>query len=78
MKKMIDVTVSVSADSKFCDPRECSFCYFGTCELFETSLEKTEKNAQYLKCQRCLDAREKSEDVTSVKWEPGGAGPEVR
>jgi len=59
MKKLIDVTVSVSADAKFCDPRECSFNYFGICVLFEiSSLEKTDKNAQYLKCQKCLDARE--------------------
>jgi hypothetical protein len=58
MKKLIDVTVSVSADAKFCDPRECLFCYFGTCELFETSLEKTETKCKYLKCQACLDAQE--------------------
>ena len=76
MKKLIDVTVPVSADDRFCD--ECTFCLFGNCILFGVPIEWAATCGKYLKCQPCLDALTKSEDVISVKWEPGGAGPEVR
>lgn len=71
MKKEIKVIVSVAADSKYCDPRECDYCYFGTCTLFNEPIDRIATNGKYIKCSQCLNARTKDEPV---KWHPDGAG----
>ena len=58
--KLIDVTVRVPSGNT-CYPCYCKLNYFGNCELFDVFLENANRHGEYLKCQACKDALEKSD-----------------